>query len=495
MNKRLHKLIEYQNRTFEKAHYSTNIDKLSKELLELVREIKELYGEEFTNTNIEDLRLTEESKYRYTLLPKLLSDTKIIHSSPKLKRYLINYYLKNRRREGMQRRSYGRGTKQFILNNHLSADYFIHRMYMELGQVMYFSLLGDLKRNLKNKWVEMREKLTKIYKRINTYFRVLVTKIANRASFKHLLGVITAAFIEAFSIVPQIAKSSSLNPLHIGASLVFGTMLTVVSMLTSALIVLDTKEDKDNNSELNEEIKIIVHSQLHAYGYDVIKSIMMSLTLVLPDDYQAEHVEDLIPLAHKLTYSIRDKYEFARILLGIIQKLNESGLANQILRCFRFIEGFGELIKKANSIEKVSIRIKYYISSVIKDAINNTAGDIFKVPNAITLREFVMSGKDLVIDHNEFIKTGGENLPGLIDMLALLTSPYILIEADVNDGTTQVKLAFDAKEYLNKFSEVKISEIEAFVKSYLKYYNLFVEQNKDQKTSSQVEDRNLLINV
>jgi hypothetical protein len=272
-------------------------------------------------------------------------------------------------------------------------------------------------------------------------------------------------------------------------------MLTIVSMLTSALIVLDTKEDKDNNSELNEEIKIIVHSQLHAYGYDVIKSIMMSLTLVLPDDYQAEHVEDLIPLAHKLTYNIRDKYEFARILLGIIQKLNESGLANQILRCFRFIEGFGELIKKANSIEKVSIRIKYYISSVIKDAINNTAGDIFKVPNEITLQEFVMSGKDLVIDHNEFIKTGGENLPGLIDMLALLTSPYILIEADVNDGTTQVKLAFDAKEYLNKFSEVKISEIEAFVKSYLKYYNLFVEQNKDQKTSSQVEDRNVLINV
>ena len=310
-----------------------------------------------------------------------------------------------------------------------------------------------------------------------------------------MLGVITGAFIEALSIVPQIAKSSPLNPLHIGVSLVFGTMLTVVSMLTSALIVIDTKEDKDNNSKLNEEIKIIVRSQLHAYGYEVLKSIMMSLTLVLPDDYQAEHVEDLIPLAHKLTYSIRDKYEFARILLGIIQKLNESGLANQILKCFRFVEGFGELIKKANSIEKVSIRIKYYISSVIKDAINNAAGDIFKVPDEITLQEVVRSGKDLVIDHNEFIKPGGENLPGLIDMLALLTSHYILIKADVNDGTTQVKLAFDAKEYLNKFSEVKIGEIVAFVKSYLKYYDLFVEQTKDQKTSNQLEDRNVLINV
>jgi hypothetical protein len=495
MNKQLHRLITYHNRTVRESYYGTDIERLSKELLEVVKKIEKVGRDELTNTDREDLRLTETSKYRYTLLPKLFSDIKDIYSSPKLKRYLINYYLKNRRKEGMQRRSYGRRTEQVILNNHLSADYFIHRMYIELGQVMYFSLLDDLKHNLKNKWIEMREKLTEIYKQINTYFRVLATKIANRASFKHLLGVITGAFIEALSIVPQIAKSSPLSPLHIGVSLVFGTMLTVVSMLTSALIVLDAKEDKDNNSELDEEIKIIVRSQLHAYGYDVIKSIMMSLTLVLPDDYQVEHVEDLIPLAHKLTYSIRDKYEFARILLGIIQKLNESGLANQILKCFRSIEGFGELIKKANSIEKVSIRIKYYISSVIKDAINNAAGNIFKVPDEITLQEVVRSGKDLVIDHNEFIKPGGENLPGLIDMLTLLTSHYILIEADVNDGTTQVKLAFDAKEYLNKFSEVKIGEIGSFVKSYLKYYGLFVEQTKDQKTSNQVVDRNVLINV
>jgi hypothetical protein len=194
MNKLMHRLINANNRIPRKSYYSADIEKLSKELLEIAEKIKELGGEKLININVEDLMLTENSKYRHALLPKLLSDAKAIHSSPKLKRYLINYYLKNRRREGMQRRSYGKRTKHWIANNHLSADYFIHRIYMELGQVMYFSLLNKLLTGLKHKWTEIKNGLIEIFKLTKQHFRVLAKKIANRASFKHMLNVIIVAF-------------------------------------------------------------------------------------------------------------------------------------------------------------------------------------------------------------------------------------------------------------------------------------------------------------
>jgi hypothetical protein len=479
---------------FRKSYYSADIQKLSKELLKIVEKIEQVGGDKLTNTNIEELRLKEKSRYRYTLLPKLLSCAKNIHSSLKLKRHLINYYLKNRRKERLERRSYSRGKKHGLANNYLHVDYFIRKMYMELGQVMYFSLLNELFNALKPKWTAIKNGLIEIFERVNPRFRLLAKKIAIRSSFKHLLGVITAAFIEVMGIVPQMVRESLLNPEYLGASIVYGIMLMVVSLLTSALTILYTDANENNNSEITEESQIVVCSQLHAYGYDLLREIMMSLTLVLPDDYQVNHVEDLIPLAHKLNDSIRDKEELSRILLGIIQNLNESGLASQTLECFRLIEGFGGLIKKANSIEKVSIRIKYYISKVIKDAVDNAAGDLFKAPSEIKLQEFVKSGKELIIEPDKFTKPGGENLPGIIEMLALLTSHYILIEADVNDGSTQFKLAFDAKAYLKKYSEVKISTIESFISSYLKYYRLFVEKAEDKNIRSG-EKQNVVVDI
>ncbi len=309
------------------------------------------------------------------------------------------------------------------------------------------------------------------------------------------MGVITGAFIEALSIVPQIAKSSPLNPEYIGVSLLFGTMLIVVSMLTSALTALYSEEDKDNNSQINEESRVIVLSQLYAYGYDVIRSIMHTLSLVLPDNYKVESIDDLIPLAHKLTSIIRDKDKLARLLLGIIHELNEIGLRNAILKHFVFIEGFGQLVSEVKSIEKVSFRITYYISKHIKEAINEAGGGILRSPDKITLQEFVKLGEELIIDPNEFMNPDGKNLPGLIDMLALLTSHYILIEADVNDGEAKARLAFRAKEYLVRYGEVKMSEIESFVASYLKYYRFFVKETEDEQILNKVKEQNALINV
>jgi len=45
MNKRLRKLTEYHSHTLRKSYYSTDIEKLSKELLEIAEKIKKLEGE------------------------------------------------------------------------------------------------------------------------------------------------------------------------------------------------------------------------------------------------------------------------------------------------------------------------------------------------------------------------------------------------------------------------------------------------------------------
>ena len=481
MNKRLYKLITYHNRILRETYYSSDIDKLSKELLEISEKIKNLGGDKLINVNVEDLMLTENSKYRHALLPKLLSDAKAIHSSPKLKRYLINYYLKNRRREDMQRRSYGRRTKHWLANNHLSADYFIHRMYMGLGQVMYFSLLNELLSELKHKWAKTKNKLIEIFRQVNFNFRMLAKKIANRASFKHVLNALIVAFFEVFMIVPRKVKSSSLNPKYIGIALIFGAMLLVLSMLTSTLVAISTEQDKDDNNEINEEIKSFLISQIYAYGYAIIESIMNAIMFVLPEDYQAKRVEELIPLANKLADEIKDKEKFANILYGIMQKFEEfyriSGDTWPSIY-FEVYSGFGELVTKVKSIEKVSFRITYSISKGLRDAINNAGDDIFNAPNIITLREFVTPGRELIIDPNNFLYPENENLPGIIDMLAFLTSPSIAIEAVVNGDEAKVVLVFNAKKFLEDAKALKISLIESFVSYYLGYYKLLLENKK-----------------
>jgi len=481
MNKRLRKLTEYHSHTLRKSYYSTDIEKLSKELLEIAEKIKKLEGEKLININTEDLMLTENSKYRHALLPKLLSDAKAIHSSPKLKRYLIDYYLKNRQREGIQRRSYGKRAKHWIANNHLSADYFIHRMYMELGQVMYFSLFNELLNKLKRKWAETKDKLMEIFRQVNSNFRELVKSIANRNSFKQVLNALIVAFFEVFMVVPRKVKSSLLNPRYIGIALVYGAMLVVLSMLTSALVAISTEQDKDNNDKINEETKNFLVSQMYAYGYAIIESIMSVIMFVLPKDYQTERVEELIPLANKLADEIKDKEKLANILDGIMQKLEESYKISGyswLSTYFEVYSGFGELVTKVKNIEKVSFRITYSISKGLRDAINKAGDGIFNAPKIIKLQEFVKPGEKLIIDPTNFLQSKEENLPGIIEMLAFLTSPGITIKAVVNDGEAEVLLVFNAKKFLEDGEALKISLIESFVSYYLRYYRLLLEDKK-----------------
>jgi len=254
-------------------------------------------------------------------------------------------------------------------------------------------------------------------------------------------------------------------------------MIVVLSMLTAALTAIDTEQDKDNNNNLNEESKTILISQVHAYGYEIIKSIMSAIMFVLPKDYKTERVEDLIPLANKFADDIKDKEKFANILFGIMQKFNERDADLGILDCFESYSGFGKVVTEVDNIEKASFRITYSISKDIRNAIDKAGDGIFKAPNRITLQDFVTPGKELTIDPTNFLNPGGENLPGIIDMLAFLTSPYIIIKAVVNNDEAKVFLLFNGKKYIEEYLEIETRIIKSFVSSYLTYYRfLLIEQ-------------------
>jgi hypothetical protein len=464
VNKKSKKLITHHNYALIKSHYGADIQKLSEELLEIVSEIKQLEGDKLANTNVE--------KYRYILLPKLFSDFKAINSSSKLKRYLVSYYIKNRRKERMQSKKQERSEQHWLANNHLSVDYFIHRMYMELGQVMYFSLLNKLYA----KWTDLSNGLAVIFDRLKVSFRVLAKQIALKSSFKRVLSAIIVAFFEVFMIVPKKAKSSILNPTYIGVSLIHGTMLVVLSMLMATLAALSIEQDKDNNNKLNEENEISLIAQVYAHGYAVVESIMSSLEFLLPEKYRTERPEELIPLAHQLVEDIKHKEIFADILLGIAQKFSKMDADFGILDCFELYSGFGKLVTKVKSIEKVSCKIEYVIIPELKDIINKAGAGIFTAPKTITLQEFTTSDKEVMVDPTNFLEPEGNKLPGIIEMIAFLTTHTILIEASVNDGEAKVELIFNAKKYLEKYTDLKISEIVKFAESYLKYYRFLLER-------------------
>jgi hypothetical protein len=164
MSRALDRLIQNRSRETKRSLYSRDfrtsyyseakeIGKLTMELEELLEQLPEGWDE--VDTSTDDRRVPEgwdevdtapgESEgYRYRLLPKIFSNVREIYSSPKLRRQLIQYYIKNRRKERMRSRGYSRRMHHLTRHNQISADYIIHKMYMELGRIMYFSVLSKI---------------------------------------------------------------------------------------------------------------------------------------------------------------------------------------------------------------------------------------------------------------------------------------------------------------------------------------------------------------
>jgi hypothetical protein len=129
MSRILEQLVEKYNSEFGIDHYNRSTRDIRGAGDRLHKYKHRMSRRHYSNPLGEAEKADDDTnKYRYKILPKLFSNINEIMCSPNIRRKLINYYLRNRRRTKRISKGY---------SNQQSVDYMLHSLYMELGSTLY----------------------------------------------------------------------------------------------------------------------------------------------------------------------------------------------------------------------------------------------------------------------------------------------------------------------------------------------------------------------
>jgi len=494
MSRALDRLIQNRSRTsrsshygrdFRTSYYSEAIGKITAEMIETLKGWDEVdtstddhkipEGWDEVDTSTDDRRNPEgwdevdtapgESEgYRYRLLPKIFSNVREIYSSPKLRRQLIQYYLKNRRKERMRYRGYSRRMRQLTRNGQISADYFIHNMYMELGRIMYFSMWSKVWNGLKIAWNKIKCGAKWILEQLGFPPTLAVSSILSGGLSYTLIEFLNQKWLKvlAFFTSESIRLGTDGDASKTAAAVLgFGFGLIFTGMLS--LLALAAK-----NCESKGEGKPI-EAVIYASGNDILIDALTAITPMTREELGQKKLDELIALV--ADYIPHDNPKKLSSIFDIIANKIKASI-DEPSKVNNYFPGMGtpdELLKVVERFQDADDLIfEWKVDSDFIGLIKTLSKGRLNPPNTI---QFPNS--------KETIKEISKNLPGILTTISFLTSPSV----DVKTVKNRFTLTFKSQNYFRDFGGVQQKKVIVFLKTFLQDYYLKEADKLNTKTA------------
>ncbi len=486
MSRALDRLIQNRNsdsrrslysRDFRTSYYSEaeEIGELTQELkkaLEQLPEVPEGWDEVDTSTddrkNPEGWDEVETAPgelegYRYRLLPKIFSNVREIYSSPKLRRKLIQYYIKNRRKERMRSRGYSRRMRHLTRNNQISADYLIHNMYMELGRIMYFSMLRRIWGAIKGAWRKLACKCRAYILKLNPARALMVNTILSGVSAWALIEELNQKWIA--SLATWTSESAHLVQDTTSNAWAVAVLSVAGGLITTAIIWAIALAAKDCDEKLGPAASM-VYARAHDVLINALKALLPTKSKEI-EEIEENQLPQLLALVADYLLSNKPEKLFS-IFDNILTKIKDSAKEiNDYFPGMGKVENVSKIMNSMKNVDKLIIECK--VSEELKNLINEYGGEGIKVPDTIT----ILGGSK-----------GNIQLPAILPVIAFLTSPRV--EFKVGGG--QTKISFWSFRYFKDFGGLNQQKVAAFVRTYLKNKDLLEELEKEiAKTTKTIE--------
>jgi len=452
------------SRDFRTSYYSEaeEISKLTMELKKALEQLPE--GRDEVDTSTDDRKIPEgwdevdiapgESEgYRYRLLPKIFSNVREIYSSPKLRRQLIQYYIKNRRKERIRSRGYSRRMHHLTKDNQLSADYFIHNMYMELGRIMYFSAWGKIKEF----WNELACKCRAYIKKIGSAVALMLNTILSGASAYVLIEQLNQKWM--VSLATWTSESASLAKAGDDTTWAVAVLGFAGGLIVTGILWAIALSAKDCGGKLGP-----VASVIYKQAQDVLIDALKVLLPIPPEEIEKKELPQL--LSHVADYfESNDPEKLFSVFENILDRIkkSEQSNVNDYFPGMGNVENISKIMARMKNTDKLIIECK--VGDGLKNLIKKYGGGGIQVPNTITL----LGGSK---EDNK--------LPGMLPVIAFLTSPRV--EFKIGDG--QTTMSFWAFRYFKDHNGLDQQKVEAFVSTYLQNRDLLEEIEKEIKKTT-----------
>jgi hypothetical protein len=471
MSRTLDRLIQNRSRDSRRSLYSrdfrTSYYSEAKEIVKLTMELKEILGQlpkgwDEVDTSTDDRKVPEgwdevdtapgESEgYRYRLLPKIFSNVREIYSSPKIRRQLIQYYIKNRRKERMRSRGYSKRMHHLTRNNQISADYLIHNMYMELGRIMYFSIWSKTWGKIKEFWPKLACICRAFVKKIGPAVTLMATTLLSGASAWTLIEKLNQKWLVSLAI--WTSESASLAKTDNNTKTAVAVLAVSGGLIAAGILWAIALSAKDCDGKLGP-----VASVLYARAQDVLIDALKALLPMKPEEIEEKELPQL--LSSVADYLLSDEPEkLFSVFENILNKIKQSTKkVNDYFPGMGKVENISNIMNRMKNVDKLIIECK--ISSGLKQLINSYGGEGIEVPDTITL----LGGSK-----------GNKKLPGMLPIIAFLTSPRV--EFKIDDG--QTTMSFWPFRYFRDYGGLNQQKVNNFVITYLQNKDLLEEIEKE----------------
>jgi len=396
----------------------------------------------------------EKNSYRYKILPRIYSKLDRIDSSPQLARKLMSYYLRNRRKEKMNR-LYGR-KKHY--SGRVMADYLVHEMYMELGRTLYFSWLNNIGAWIKNKGRDisiLRYMYEAVRKLIDLASDALERLITSPKVEKWLAGLLSGGVMSGIAMlfIKGGIFESALNNLDTGKS-ILSVVIAGLGFLVSVLGggYLAYMFFKGLISKVGALLR---PKALMTYykGYKLLTRFNKAFSVLLGDIDATELIDILAKFVKAATENDNSSKKSAiEIIQRVVDKINSDNNYGQFFTLSQ--QNINKIKSAIEQGEELSLRLDVQV-----------LGDVLK-----TIKGEFNVGSHITMDYLGLTKgsEGDKSLPPELTILIVLTSPNITITLSAGSaGNVKTPITFNAWSFIQKHAEVQTEEVTDFLKTYM----------------------------
>jgi hypothetical protein len=461
MSRQLDRLIARHNSRTVRKYYSEDNVSLDKVLQKA--QVIEQAEDEFLNLddNIEAKlddnseqvsEITEEKaslmlkSSKYKLLPKLFSDVNGITCSRKLSRKLINYYLRNRRKDKRIFKNYSQKLSHLRSHGRVSIDDMLHEMYMELGRTLYFSFLGKARDKLKYFF----------YKYLNPLTSLVIGILGFGGSAAYFYDILKPAVSNFAKFLVKILLTVGINPNtplgQFWGAMVLGA-LSAVSVFF-ALLGLGKLIVGEDEASL----------EVYDKGREIYKKVKEALQKGLPKMLGTKGIIGLAILWKNKEISRKDVENTVELLRNM-----KSDVAKYIR--FRPEKIDPNLLEEIEENSGFKISLVAEMNEALRSFVLKKSGQRITLPDKIELKPSWVTIDSSSGEGSETTSrpSGNESVPPEIMAIALVKSPNIQINIGVDKPILTIE--FDADNYFKDYGNLEKTEVEDFIKSYLEIYD------------------------
>ena len=402
-------------------HYYSDLLDIAEKAKELEEELFKDLPKEIAEEVLKAEAEGDSGEYRYKVLPKLFSNlfsnNGEISCSPNLRRKLISYYIRNRRKVKRMFRGY---------SNQQSVDYILHNVYMELGKTLYFSFLDRIK-GIRNK---IREYIRIISSIFSVLFESAPSGLGYKEKFNYSLSYLTLGSIFLYQ---------QFNP-HDS----FHILLIIVLVVTGGFLA----------SFLLAGLGMAFQGTIIGTLIEIILMIIYGLfqIMIAIKDLISMGIAELIALVIKAMQGDTENEKFKE---EVRELLSASIKGKEFLK---IVKGDSNILKDAK-LKSVMVSMIAKTNKDIGNIILKKAKKKLDIPSVVGFKVSKVVGKDLQVASDI------DDVPPSIKALLMLTSPKIQITIEA-DGHI-IEAEFKALECFKKYGIINDNPIAKFVSSYL----------------------------